>query len=958
MTTGGRAALGALLALSAAGGAAAQVDPHQRWRTLDTQHFRVHVAADQLALGRRAAAEAEAAWTALASRLPAPRRRVDLVVADNADAANGYASTYPVPGIVVYALPPAGDLQLERYDRWLRLVITHELAHIFHLDLARGWWGLGRRVFGRAPFLFPNQYTPPWMREGLATYYESRLTDGGRLGSGFHEAAVRADRVSLSEASISSPIWPAGVRPYALGSSWFGYLAGRAGEDAVARFATASAGLLVPWVQLSGAARTAAGEGAGALWRDWQSGVARADGPTDTSAVMARGLRLAVPPRLSADGRQALLAWNDGTDASRLVVMDRTGGARREVARLNAVTAVAWLGSDAMVVSQLEYQDRTTLRGDLWRIGPDGREQRLTSGARVLTFDAAPDGRIVAVRAVPGGTELAEATLAADGVAWRTLVPAADGVDWADPRVAPDGRTVAAVMVRDGRHDVVLLDRDGRLVRRVTDDAAFDLAPAFLPDGSALVWAREVDGLSQLVVAPLSGADTGGARSSDACAGATARGCLPAGMRLLTAEPFAAYGAAPAGDTLVYLAYAADGWRLVARPLRPGAAVATPADAPADAPAPAPLHAVPAESLRARGYSPFPALLPQYWVPLITTGPGGAWLGALSSSADPVERYAWTARLQAGVGDFAGRWQGAFGWTMAGPGSSLLDAAWVRDESVYPGPSAARPTACCDRDESVGAGLSLVRRRWRTVAAVRLGAVYDDDAGRRRAGGVLSGTWTSALTPALAIGPQDGARVAASLRVRRRLGTALTAGDASLRVLAWRSLGRGALFARPVLAARAAAGATFGGDLVEFGVGGESGSGVAILPGVSVGGTARTFPVRGYGGAFIQGRRALSLSVEQRVPLALVGRNLGLMPVGLDRVWASVFADAGAAFSSAYCGAGSTGLCSRGIASAGAELSSIVALGYDLPVVVRGGLAVRLTYLSGPAAWVAVGAGF
>src|SRR5438105_8736480 len=112
----------------------AQVDPTGRWRTLRTEHFNVHVRDEYAALGPRAAGEAEAAWASLAPLLTPPRRRIELVVADNVDDANGYAGTWPLPRLVIYAIPPAGDVELESYDRWLRLVITHELTHVLHLD--------------------------------------------------------------------------------------------------------------------------------------------------------------------------------------------------------------------------------------------------------------------------------------------------------------------------------------------------------------------------------------------------------------------------------------------------------------------------------------------------------------------------------------------------------------------------------------------------------------------------------------------------------------------------------------------------------------------------------------------------------------------------------------------------------------------------------------------------------
>ncbi len=84
--------------------AGAQADPTGRWMTLETAHFRIHVRPAEEGLGERVAGEAEEAWAALAARLPPPRRRVDLVVSDNADYANQLHHRLPSPRIVVY--PP------------------------------------------------------------------------------------------------------------------------------------------------------------------------------------------------------------------------------------------------------------------------------------------------------------------------------------------------------------------------------------------------------------------------------------------------------------------------------------------------------------------------------------------------------------------------------------------------------------------------------------------------------------------------------------------------------------------------------------------------------------------------------------------------------------------------------------------------------------------------------------
>ena len=77
-------------------------------------------------------------------------------------------------------MAPDGTDDFGNHEGWLRLVLTHELAHTVHLEEARGLWGFGRKLFGRAPFLFPNSLAMSWMIEGLATYEETELTAFGR----------------------------------------------------------------------------------------------------------------------------------------------------------------------------------------------------------------------------------------------------------------------------------------------------------------------------------------------------------------------------------------------------------------------------------------------------------------------------------------------------------------------------------------------------------------------------------------------------------------------------------------------------------------------------------------------------------------------------------------------------------------------------------------------------------
>jgi hypothetical protein len=165
----------ALLALGilalAAPRAQAQPAPYHRYHTLTTPHFRVHAAEGLEREGRVLAAAAVQAYAQLARELTPPRGTIDIVLSDDADYSNGFASVFPTNRIVIFAAPPVENRGLRLNPDWLGIVITHELTHIFHLDRSRGIWSLAQHVLGRAPFLFPNEYGPSWLTEGLAVYY-------------------------------------------------------------------------------------------------------------------------------------------------------------------------------------------------------------------------------------------------------------------------------------------------------------------------------------------------------------------------------------------------------------------------------------------------------------------------------------------------------------------------------------------------------------------------------------------------------------------------------------------------------------------------------------------------------------------------------------------------------------------------------------------------------------------
>ena len=201
-------AAAALVAGTALPAAAASYPPEYRFRSLVTPRVTVHYHQGLEAMARQSATLADGILEGHERRYGVPVPRVQIVLADVEDDPNGFASPLPYPLVGLRAVAPTGGDELGSHDGWLRLVITHELAHIVHLEAANGVIAAARRVVGRAPFLFPNASTPTWMIEGLATYEE---TEEGAFGRGRNPDARMVLRMAAVEGRFPDEIGRAHV---------------------------------------------------------------------------------------------------------------------------------------------------------------------------------------------------------------------------------------------------------------------------------------------------------------------------------------------------------------------------------------------------------------------------------------------------------------------------------------------------------------------------------------------------------------------------------------------------------------------------------------------------------------------------------------------------------------------------------------------------------------------------
>lgn len=923
-----------LLVAASAGSVAAQVSPAGHWRTLHSSHFRVHFQTADSVLARRAAATGERSWALLAAELVPPREKVDLVVSSAADFSNGAADVFPSDRIVLLLTPPSSQPGLQNYDDWLALVLTHELTHIFHLDRVRGPWTLLQDVLGRAPGSFPNAYQPSWAIEGLAVYYESRLSRAGRLRDSYHTrilaAAAAAHRwPQPNEATYLSERWPDGVAPYAFGSRFLEQVADEAGSSAIPELVERTAGQWIP-TRTGRPLRAVTGLDPDSLWRDLRNryrALLRAFGP-DTSELVEGGLRADPQLAISPTGAMAWVA-TPGDRAPEIVV--RRNGRQHRYLTSGGVH-LAWRG-DTLYATWLEHRDPYHYRADLHRLR-NGRWEQVTYGARLTDLAAGPAG-VLAVQVTPAGNRLVR--VAGDSIA--VLLPGALERTWATPAMNPAGGTVVLIRragsdaPRDDRQALVVLDSGGSLRPRDLQLPLTGLLadPSWAGSDTLLV-ADDETGLPQVYLVPA------GAAPVQLTAQATG-----AGRPVLAPDGWLYFTALEAdGFALRRLRYDP----LVRAPPPPGPSFRLAGDPPAREPPEAPAGSDP-PPWRETGYAPWAALLPHYYLPtLADKGPAGVFLGLFTTGSDPIGRVAYTA--EGGVGLNTGRVEGDL---------SLVYSRWDRfaldlylnqrwgDAGTISTPVSA---AVRSRERNAELGLSTIWRGWRRALNFRLAGDYEQDAFFAdvpvgfRTPEWLGASGTAAVsrlvfTP-LGISAEDGGAVSLRYHRRWRLDQPGWSDDWRLRArgyLAFKGLG---LFAHPVLAARFSAATSYGPEAETYGVGGASGGTYRLLPGVVLSGQ-RTYPVRGYAGSEIAGRTVASGSLEFRVPLALVDEGLGHLPYGLDRISLAPFYDEARIWRPVSAGP-------ERLASTGVEVSWDLGVLYDVPLRLRTWGAVTL--LPGP----------
>jgi hypothetical protein len=616
--------------------AANRYDPRLKFRTIRTAHFDVHAHQGAETLAARLAVIAERVRDQFQPVFGVARGRVQVILVDQADVSNGWATPFPYDTIEINAIAPASETLIGNASDWLELAFTHEYTHILHLDRTRGFMEGVRRVFGRAPLVFSNSYLPIWQIEGLAVFEESRMTGEGRIPEGDFRAIVDVAAANhrfepIDRASGGLDDWPSGNAPYAYGAYFHQYLADRFGPERLSRLADATAGRLPLFGD--GAFTQVFGRSSKDLWADFKRAVENRTAGLAPSVTDARASRLTHSgfdvTALDVDDHGVIRYAEANADQFPALMELAPGGTPRRIAwraggsRTSA--AAGWI-----VFDQLERVRSIALFTDLYAVRAGSRRVvRLTRQARAEDPDLSRDGRVIVCTVQRTGRR-ALALLAFDPAAPRAGTPRVivddSEADFTGPRWSPDGRSIAVARRREGIYEIVVVDPATGAVKPIVArrDARL-VTPAWTPDGHTVLFAANVgDAPFNVYAADLS---TGLVRQvTDTIGGAQ----FPS----LSAE-----------GTLTFVGYTTDGYDVFSVASDPATWTSVAFENQLNPNQPNPNQPTPEHLAKnpAQPYAPIRTLPPTYWSPVIRTDAGETLFGAGTSMSDALGRHTYSA---------------------------------------------------------------------------------------------------------------------------------------------------------------------------------------------------------------------------------------------------------------------------------------------------------------------------
>ncbi|MDH5683142.1 MAG: hypothetical protein OEZ20_01580 [candidate division WOR-3 bacterium] len=506
-----------------------EYDPSLAWFVLETDHFAIHVPSisgldkEEENLARRFARACEDAASVLSPFMEwRPKEKVNVVIADFYDYAQGWSLPFPHNTITVMPTHPAGDFV--NYDDWFRTLIIHEYTHTVQMDRVHGLMKILRHIFGRV--IIPSALTPLWMLEGFAVYNESKFTRFGRASSPDNAMKIRTAALTNRLLPIDRATtyelrrYPGSEAPYLYGGQFYSYLARKYGEPKLIEYSNRYSGCLPFFINLT--AQKVFFDNFCQLWGDWKDEIKRKtverpdswrEDPTRTEqaetlklksltqsvAVTNLGFDL-YAPQFSRYGEKIYFVSYNPNELPSIKSIDLLTKETKTLVK-GFIGKSLGLSSDGgkLIFSMRNIAQNYYDYDDIFIYSITTNERyRLTNGMRGRDPDFTLSGdSIIFVENGMGKNRLMIMERKTNKV--EPLMEEEDYTQFAQPKFAPDGKKIAVGVWKEGGYqDILVLDLENGWQMLITYDRATDIQPAWTPDSKYLLFSSDRTGIFNL----------------------------------------------------------------------------------------------------------------------------------------------------------------------------------------------------------------------------------------------------------------------------------------------------------------------------------------------------------------------------------------------------------------------------------------------------------------------------
>ncbi len=487
------------------------VDPYLSWKTIESDHFYIHYALGYERLAQKAANSAEQAHSKLQPVLSwQPDDKTHLVISDETDQPNGFATPVYFNRSVVFLAPPDSVAGLEDFDDWMETIIIHEYTHILHLDKASGGAEMLRQLLGRHFLLFSNLYQPGWFTEGLATYYETDLDKGiGRGQSRVYEMMMRVEVANgvkpVSQVNLPILSWPTNTVNYLYGVHFYQFVEDTYGVKGIDSLIENYSNNIIPFM-INSNAQQVFDKDINDLWDEftvWLNKKYQAD----FHAQLVEGKKItdlgySTGPIDAADKQTLYYIANSAFEHAALMKINNN--IHQYISDVHRGARLNVHAESGILITQMEFCDEYNINSDIYIIEPaengeiTGEPVAITQCGRYRSASWSADGKsIIAVKTDKAVSQLV--LLNKQGEQLKILWQGNNTDIVTQLKISPvENKIIAAVFRTDHGWNIEEFDLDTAIWKKITDDRYIDMYPAYSENGKSIVFSSERSGKYQI----------------------------------------------------------------------------------------------------------------------------------------------------------------------------------------------------------------------------------------------------------------------------------------------------------------------------------------------------------------------------------------------------------------------------------------------------------------------------